>query len=40
LPNGKFEIIVDAETPIEEWVSVMESELRKLMRAREIPPTA
>lgn len=40
LPNGKFEIIVDALVPIEQWVVVMESELRKLMRASEIPPTA
>jgi len=31
LPNGKYEIIVDAETPIEQWVSLMEAELKKLI---------
>jgi hypothetical protein len=31
LPNGKYEIIVDSEIPIEEWVSVMEAELKKIM---------
>jgi hypothetical protein len=31
LPNGKYEIVVDAEAPIERWVSVMEAELKKLM---------
>ena len=32
LPNGKFEITVDAVVPIEEWVVVMEAELEKLTR--------
>lgn len=31
LPNGKYEIIVDAEIPIEQWVNVMEAELKKMM---------
>jgi hypothetical protein len=31
LPNGKYEIIVDAEVPIEQWVNVMEAELKKMM---------
>ena len=31
LPNGKYEIIVDAEVPIEQWVSTMEDEVKKLM---------
>ncbi len=31
LPNGKYEIIVDAGVPIEAWVSVMEDELKKIM---------
>ena len=31
LPNGKYEIIVDAEVPIEQWVSTMEAELKKIV---------
>jgi hypothetical protein len=31
LPNGKYEIVVDAGVPIEQWVSAMEAELKKLM---------
>jgi hypothetical protein len=31
LPNGKYEIIVDAGAPIEQWVSVIEAELKKIM---------
>ncbi|MBI3597239.1 MAG: hypothetical protein HY203_08825 [Nitrospirae bacterium] len=31
LPNGKYEIVVDAVVPIEQWVSVMEADLKKLM---------
>jgi hypothetical protein len=27
LPNGKYEIIVDAEVPIDEWLPVLEAEL-------------
>jgi len=32
LPNGKFEIIVDAAIPIEEWVADMEEELKMLLQ--------
>lgn len=28
LPDGKFEIIVDAETPIDEWLPVLEQQLK------------
>ena len=28
LANGKFEIIVDASVPIDEWLSTLESELK------------
>ena len=28
LPNGKFEIIVDAQTPIDEWLPVLETQLK------------
>lgn len=31
LPNGKFEIIVDAEAPLEEWLKTMEAELKGLI---------
>ncbi|HEY5594313.1 MAG TPA: hypothetical protein VIL61_04050 [Nitrospiria bacterium] len=31
LPNGKYEITVDAEVPIEQWITAMEAELKKLM---------
>jgi hypothetical protein len=31
LPSGKYEIVVDAEVPIEQWVSKMETELKKLL---------
>jgi hypothetical protein len=32
LPDGKYEIVVDAEVPIEDWLPVMEGELTTLMR--------
>jgi hypothetical protein len=32
LPNGKFEISVDAEIPIQQWVRVVEMELHKLLQ--------
>ncbi len=32
LSSGKFEITVDAELPIEQWVNRTETELRKLIR--------
>ncbi len=31
LPNGKFEIIVDAETPIDEWLPILETQLKALL---------
>jgi len=30
-PKGKFQIIVDAEVPIGQWVHTMESELKTLL---------
>lgn len=33
LPNGKFEITVEADQPIEAWLPVMEKELISLMEA-------
>jgi hypothetical protein len=27
LPNGKFEIVVDAEVPIDEWLTTLEQQL-------------
>lgn len=30
-PKGKFQIIVDAEVPIDQWVHIMEAELKKLL---------
>lgn len=32
LPNGKFEITVDADQPIERWAVTMEKELVALMK--------
>ena len=31
LPNGKYEIVVDAGVPIEQWAAAMETELKKLL---------
>jgi len=31
LPNGKFEIIVEAEVPLEEWLTTMEGKLKEIM---------
>ncbi len=31
LPNGKFEIIVDAVVPLDEWLPTLEQQLRALM---------
>ena len=28
LPNGRFEIVVDAEVPIDAWLATLERELR------------
>ena len=30
LANGKFEIVVDAEAPLDEWLPILEQELRRL----------
>ena len=30
LPNGKFEITVDAHTPIEDWLPVLEEQLKSV----------
>jgi hypothetical protein len=30
LPNTKFEIVVDAQTPIDEWLPTLEQQLRTL----------
>ncbi len=30
LPNGKFEIVVDAERPLDEWLSELEEKLLDL----------
>ncbi|MBI5379628.1 MAG: hypothetical protein HZA23_05675 [Nitrospirae bacterium] len=31
LPGGKFEIVVDAEVPIDEWTATLESEILRLL---------
>lgn len=31
LPGGKFEIIVDAAVPIDEWTRTLEAELKKML---------
>lgn len=31
LPNGKFEIIVDAAVPIDEWLPALEAQLNSLI---------
>ena len=33
LPNGKFEIIVDAAQPLDEWLAVLEEQLKILLSA-------
>lgn len=32
LQNGKFEITVDAEVPMDQWVAIMEAELQKILQ--------
>jgi len=32
LPNGRFEILVDAQVPIDDWLPVVERELRSLVQ--------
>ena len=34
LSNGKFEIIVDAETPIDAWLSILEEQLKSIKGGR------
>lgn len=34
LPNGKFEIVVDAQTPIDEWLPALEEQLRSVTGGR------
>lgn len=31
LPNGKFEIIVDADVPIDDWLGTLERELQAMI---------
>jgi hypothetical protein len=31
LPGGKFEIVVDAEVPIDEWLPMLEQQLKAMM---------
>jgi len=33
LPNGKFEITVDADTPIDDWLPVLEEQLKSVTGA-------
>ena len=33
LPNGKFEIVVDGQVPIDEWLPVLEEQLRLVKEA-------
>ncbi len=35
LPNGQFEIIVEAEVPIDEWLPTLERELKKYVGQKE-----
>lgn len=35
LPNGKFEIIVDSEVPIDDWLPTLERELKKYVGPKE-----
>ncbi len=32
LPNGQFEIVVDAQMPIDDWLPVLEQQLRSEIR--------
>jgi hypothetical protein len=31
LPNGKYEIVVDSDIPLEQWISAMEEMIKLLM---------
>lgn len=33
LPNGKLEIVVDAEQPFEQWLATLEPEIRRVTTA-------
>ena len=33
LPNGKFEIVVDAEQPFDEWLGALEQHIRRVQAA-------
>lgn len=35
LPNGKFEIVVDAEVPIDDWLPTLERQLRSQLGHKE-----
>ena len=35
LSNGKFEIVVDAEVPLDEWLQTLERQLRSLTGQKE-----
>ncbi|RMH37328.1 MAG: hypothetical protein D6690_02880 [Nitrospirae bacterium] len=37
LPNGKVEIVVDAEVPFDEWLAALEGKIQALMN--EEPPS-
>ena len=36
LPNGKFEIIVDAAVPIDDWLPILEQQLRSITGQEEV----
>jgi hypothetical protein len=36
LPNGKFEIIVDAAVPIDDWLPTLEQQLRSITGQEEV----
>lgn len=36
LPNGKFEIIVDAVVPIDDWLATLEQQLRSMTGQEEV----
>jgi hypothetical protein len=35
LPGGKFEIVVDAEVPIDEWLPTLEGQLKTMTSSQE-----
>ena len=36
LPNGKFEIVVDAVVPIDDWLPALEQQLRSITGQEEV----